>query len=88
MRIMKPKLAWFDIEAFYADVEKYRAGRLCSWKQAAEETGLQRSTFSRLNQGHGIDLDNMAALATWAGLDPNDYTRTMPGRIAEKEVSE
>ena len=40
----------FDREAFYAALNAARLGRQKTWKDVAEETGVNASTLSRMGQ--------------------------------------
>ncbi|HEY8722249.1 MAG TPA: helix-turn-helix transcriptional regulator [Gaiellaceae bacterium] len=78
--------AAFDGGAFYSALDATRDSRRLNWKQVAEETGVNASTLTRMGQGKRPDLDSLAALYTWAGLDPDDFVR-LEGieRIADAE---
>jgi transcriptional regulator with XRE-family HTH domain len=67
--------AAFDGGAFYSALDATRDSRGLNWKQVAEETGVNASTLTRMGQGKRPDLDSLAALYTWAGLNPNDFVR-------------
>jgi transcriptional regulator with XRE-family HTH domain len=67
--------AAFDGGAFYRALDATRDSRGLNWKQVAEETGVNASTLTRMGQGKRPDLDSLAALYTWAGLDPDDFVR-------------
>jgi len=67
--------AAFDGGAFYSALDATRDSRRLNWKQVAEETGVNASTLTRMGQGKRPDLDSLAALYTWAGLDPDDFVR-------------
>ncbi len=70
------KRGWFDAGAFYEALDGVRqAGRL-NWKQVAAESGVSASTLTRMAQGKRPDVDGLAALAAWSGLDADDYVRS------------
>lgn len=63
----------FDHEAFYEDLDATRQARKLNWKQVAAEAGVSPSTLTRLGQGKRPDVDSLAALCMWAGLDADNY---------------
>lgn len=69
----------FNADAFYTALDLERASRRTTWKQVAGEAGISASTLTRMKNGHRPDVDSMAALAAWAGLDVDDFV-TAEGR--------
>jgi transcriptional regulator with XRE-family HTH domain len=67
------RLGSFDADAFYTALDLQRAARRLTWKQVAAQAGISPSTLTRMKQGKRPDVDSMAALAAWAGLDVDDY---------------
>jgi transcriptional regulator with XRE-family HTH domain len=63
----------FDADAFYAALDMQRSARRITWKEVAQEAGVSASTLTRMKQGKRPDIDSMAALAGWGGLDLDDY---------------
>ena len=63
------KRARFDGDAFYAALDGERQARQCTWKRVAEESGVSASTLTRISQGKRPDVDSLAALSAWSGLD-------------------
>lgn len=63
----------FNADAFYASLDLRRAEHRLTWKELAEQAGVSASTLTRMKQGKRPDIDSMAALAAWAGLDVDDY---------------
>jgi transcriptional regulator with XRE-family HTH domain len=63
----------FDAEAFYAALDSKRQSRRMRWKQVAEESGVSASTLTRMAQGRRPDLDSMAALLIWSGLNADSF---------------
>lgn len=57
---------YFDGEAFYAALNAVRLSRQKTWKQVAQETGVNASTLTRIGQGTHPDVNNLAALLSWA----------------------
>lgn len=78
------KAGWFDSQGFYQALDAVRIGRKLTWKVVAEESGVSASTLTRMAQGRRPDVDGLAALAAWSGLDTNDFVRshaTIPERL-------
>ena len=63
----------FDAAAFFAALDGQRRGRGLNWKQVADESQVSASTLTRMGQGRRPDVDSLAALCQWGGLDANDY---------------
>jgi transcriptional regulator with XRE-family HTH domain len=70
------KKGWFDAEAFFEALDAVRQARRLNWKQVAGESGVSASTLTRMAQGKRPDVDGLAALCAWSGLDADDYVRT------------
>lgn len=71
-----PRRGWFDADAFYHALDAARQAKKLNWKQVAGESGVSASTLTRMAQGRRPDVDGLAALAAWSGLDADDYVRT------------
>jgi transcriptional regulator with XRE-family HTH domain len=67
---------WFDAGAFYEALDSVRQARRLTWKQVAGESGMSASTLTRMAQGKRPDVDGLAALVSWSGLDADDYVRS------------
>lgn len=78
------KRGWFDSAAFYSALDAERRGRSLTWKQVAAGSGVSASTLTRMAQGKRPDVDGLAALAAWSGLDADDFVRSEE----ERPVSE
>lgn len=63
----------FDAAAFHAALDLERQTRRITWKDVAQEAEVSASTLSRMRQGNRPDVDSMAALAAWAGLDADAF---------------
>ena len=74
------KAAKFDGGAFFAALDAERQARHCTWKQVAEECGISASTLSRMSQGKHPDVNGLAALASWSGLDLDRFVRSAAAR--------
>ena len=68
-----PRERSFDSDGFFAALDAARVSRGLHWKTIASETGVSASTLTRMSQGRRPDVDSFAALASWAGLDPDDF---------------
>ena len=69
----QPRKGRFDAEAFYAALDAERRSRRYTWKQVAEEAQVSASTLTRMAQGRRPDVDSLAALVTWAGLNADNF---------------
>jgi transcriptional regulator with XRE-family HTH domain len=72
------KRGWFDSDGFYAALDAVRRARDLNWKQVAGQSGVSASTLTRMAQGKRPDVDGLAALVAWSGLDADDYVRSEP----------
>lgn len=75
----------FDIEGFYAALDSQRQARKRTWKQVAKEAGVAASTLTRMGQGKRPDVDGLAALASWSGIDVRDFFRPSTKDAPEAE---
>lgn len=66
----------FDAEGFYATLDSARQSRGFTWKKVASEAGVAASTLTRMGQGKRPDVDGLAALATWSGIDVSVFYRS------------
>lgn len=66
----------FDNAAFYSALDASRQARKLTWKKVASESGVSASTLTRMAQGRRPDVDGLAALSSWSGLDIDDFIRT------------
>ena len=69
------KRARFDGDAFYAALDGERQARQFTWRRVAEESGVSASTLTRISQGKRPDVDSLAALSAWSGLDVDRFVR-------------
>lgn len=77
-------LAHFDGDAFQAALDSQRVARRLTWKRVADEAGVSASTLTRLAQGRRPDVNGLATLCTWAGLNADDFFRS-EGDVGEAE---
>jgi transcriptional regulator with XRE-family HTH domain len=59
--------------------------RILNWKQVAAQSGVSASTLTRMAQGKRPDVDGLAALVAWSGLDADDYLRSADQQPASHE---
>ena len=69
----------FDVEAFHAALDWRRLAKGMTWKDVAAESGVSASTLTRMAQGKGPDVDGLAALLTWSGLQAEMFIRKGKG---------
>ncbi|WP_127559902.1 helix-turn-helix domain-containing protein [Nioella ostreopsis] len=63
----------FLIEDFFAALDAQREAKRLTWKKVASQAGVSASTLTRIAQGRRPDVDTLASLCRWAGLDANAY---------------
>ncbi|WP_291820907.1 helix-turn-helix transcriptional regulator [Bosea sp. (in: a-proteobacteria)] len=73
----------FDGEGFFAALDAERQSRKLTWKKVAEQAGVPASSLTRISQGRRPDVDTLAALCQWSGLDADNFTRTGSSRDVE-----
>ena len=73
----------FDSDAFYAALNAARLSRQKTWKEVAEEAGVNASTLSRIGQGAKPDVNGLAALLAWSNLKAEMFIRGADQREAE-----
>jgi transcriptional regulator with XRE-family HTH domain len=66
----------FDATGFYGAIDSVRQARNLNWKQVAEQSGVSASTLTRMAQGKRPDVDGLAALAAWSGVEVDAYVRS------------
>lgn len=66
---------YFDASAFFAAIDSERRGRGLNWKEVAAKSGVSASTLTRMGQGRRPDVDSLAKLAAWSGLDVDQFVR-------------
>lgn len=65
----------FDSDAFYSALNAARLSRQKTWKDVAEEAGVNASTLSRIGQGAKPDVNGLACLLSWGGLKAESFIR-------------
>ena len=75
----------FDVEAFYSALDSHRLAKGLTWKEVSEQSGVSQPTLSRLSQGKRPDVDGLALLLAWSGLDA---ARFVPGASSPEPLAE
>jgi hypothetical protein len=57
-----------DIAAFYAALDRQRQDEGLSWRALGRALEIPASTFTRLSQGAGPDVDAFAVMVHWLGM--------------------
>lgn len=63
----------FDLAGFYAALDAQRASMGLKWKDVAEQSNVSQSTLTRMSQGRRPDVDGLALLLAWSGLDASRF---------------
>ena len=66
----------FDLGGFHAALNAQRATKGLTWKDVAMESGISQSTLTRMSQGKRPDVDGLALLLAWSGLDALQFVPT------------
>ena len=77
----------FDSDAFYAALNAARLSRQKTWKDVAEETGVNASTLTRIGQGAKPDVNGLAALLAWSNLKAETFIRGPKRKTSEPTFS-
>jgi transcriptional regulator with XRE-family HTH domain len=77
----------FDSDAFYAALNAARLSRQKTWKDVAEEAGINASTLSRIGQGAKPDVNGLAALLAWSNLKAEAFIRG-PSKKKSEPIAE
>jgi transcriptional regulator with XRE-family HTH domain len=73
----------FDSDAFYAALNATRLSRQLTWKDVAEEAGVNASTLSRIGQGAKPDVNGLASLLAWSKLKAETFIRDSSDKASE-----
>jgi transcriptional regulator with XRE-family HTH domain len=73
----------FDGDAFYSALNAARLSRQKTWKDVAEEAGVNASTLTRIGQGAKPDVNGLAALLTWSNLKAEAFIRGSTNKRSE-----
>ena len=69
------RIAAFDAAGFYSALDAERDARGLNWKQVANEAVVSASTLTRMGQGKRPDVDSLALLCAWSGLETREFIR-------------
>jgi transcriptional regulator with XRE-family HTH domain len=58
----------FDNDGFFSALNAARLSRQKTWKDVAEEAGINASTLTRMGQGANPDVNGLTALLNWSHL--------------------
>jgi transcriptional regulator with XRE-family HTH domain len=73
----------FNARGFAAALDAERETRGLRWNEVAQQAGVSGSTLTRLGQGKRPDVDGLAKLLDWSGLDAAAFIRSgRPGSTA------
>jgi transcriptional regulator with XRE-family HTH domain len=78
----------FDSQSFYDALDAVRQARRLNWKLVASESGVSASTLTRMAQGKRPDVDGLAALAAWSGLNADDFVVSSTERPAVEPLAQ
>lgn len=59
----------FDLRAFHSALDGQRIAKGLTWKEVAEQSGVSASTLTRIAKGRRPDVDGLALLLVWLGVD-------------------
>ncbi|MBL4751507.1 MAG: helix-turn-helix transcriptional regulator [Amylibacter sp.] len=76
---------YFDAEGFYSALDAHRLSKGINWKKVAGESGVSASTLTRMGQGKSPDLNSLAALASWSGINVTNFYRDDLKNMAKPE---
>lgn len=63
----------FDFRRFHEALDAVREQRVLTWRQVARETGLSPSSLTRFSHGSRPDVETVATLCAWAGLNLGEF---------------
>lgn len=75
----------FDITGFHAALDAQRVAKGLNWKEVSEESGVSASTLTRMSQGRRPDIDGLALLLAWSGLDASNF---LPGANSPEPLAQ
>lgn len=75
----------FDGDAFFAALDAQRIARKLTWKKVAEQSDVPASTLTRMSQGRRPDVDSLAALCEWSGLQSEDFVNSPKKKKSKPE---
>lgn len=84
---MTNKFGRFDADGFFQALDATREARQLTWKEVAAESGVSASTLTRMAQGKRPDVDSLASLAAWSGVDTDRFVRSHRKRPASEPLA-
>lgn len=81
------KKGTFDASAFFSALDSHRLSKKLTWKDVAGAAGISASTLTRMAQGKRPDVDSLAALVGWSGLNADDYIRDGDKRASPETLA-
>lgn len=75
----------FDIVGFHAALDAQRVAKGLNWKEVSEQSGVSASTLTRMSQGRRPDIDGLALLLAWSGLDASNF---LPGANSPEPLAQ
>ena len=75
----------FDLAGFYAALDAQRTAKGLNWKQVSKQSGVSASTLTRMSQGRRPDIDGLALLLAWSGLDASNF---LPGANSPEPLAQ
>ena len=75
----------FDLAGFYAALDAQRTAKGLNWKQVSKQSGVSASTLTRMSQGRRPDIDGLALLLAWSGLDASNF---VPGANSPEPLAQ
>jgi transcriptional regulator with XRE-family HTH domain len=73
----------FDGKAFFSALEAARSARGLTWKEVATQSGVNASTLTRISQGRKPDVNGLASLLAWSGLQAEMFIPSANRRVPE-----
>jgi transcriptional regulator with XRE-family HTH domain len=74
-----------DIAAFYGALDRQRQAEGLSWRGLGRELEIPASTFTRLSQGAGPDVDAFAVLLHWLGMPVSAFLDPPQGETSRED---
>jgi len=74
------RMGTFDAEGFYEALDATRRSKSLNWREVAGAAGVSASTLTRMAQGKRPDVDGLAALAAWSGLEVDRFVKKIGGQ--------
>lgn len=76
----------FDAEGFYAALDAHRRSKGLTWKKVSQLAEVSASTLTRMGQGKRPDVDTLAALAHWSGIDVKNFYTSEKTKLSRPDT--